>query len=75
MFVIGRDAQHVQRARYHAELARRRYLAVDPANRLVAESLEADWNLALRNQNQAQDAYDTARDQRTGPAWASRSPS
>ena len=29
-------AAHVERARYHAELARRRYLAVDPVNRLVA---------------------------------------
>ena len=29
-------AAHVDRARYHADLARRRYLAVDPANRLVA---------------------------------------
>ena len=30
------------------KLARRRYLAVDPDNRLVADSLEADWNDALR---------------------------
>ena len=35
---------HVERARQHAELARRRYLAVDPDNRLVADTLEADWN-------------------------------
>ena len=34
-------AAHVERARYHADLARRRYLAVDPANRLVAGTLEA----------------------------------
>ena len=33
-------AAHVQRAQYHADLARRRYLAVDPANRLVAGTLE-----------------------------------
>ncbi len=39
---------HVERARHHADLARRRYLAVDPDNRLVADSLEADWNDALR---------------------------
>src|SRR5262249_12676311 len=31
-------AAHVERARYHADLARRRYLAVDPTNRLVADS-------------------------------------
>jgi transposase InsO family protein len=53
-------AAHVERARYHAELARRRYLAVDPTNRLVADTLEADWNSALRALNDAQQTYDTA---------------
>jgi hypothetical protein len=38
----------LERARYDAELARRRYLLVDPANRLVADALEADWNERLR---------------------------
>ena len=59
-------AAHVERARYHADLARRRYLAVDPANRLVADTLEADWNTALRALNDAQAAYDKARDQHAG---------
>jgi DNA invertase Pin-like site-specific DNA recombinase len=59
-------AAHVERARYHADLARRRYLAVDPANRLVADTLEADWNTALRALNQAQEAYDQARKQNPG---------
>jgi DNA invertase Pin-like site-specific DNA recombinase len=59
-------AAHVERARYHADLARRRYLAVDPANRLVADTLEADWNTALRALNDAQAAYDKAREQHTG---------
>lgn len=59
-------AAQVERARYHADLARRRYLAVDPANRLVADSLEADWNTALRAQNEAQQTYDKAREQHTG---------
>jgi DNA invertase Pin-like site-specific DNA recombinase len=53
-------AAHVERARYHAEQARRRYLAVDPTNRLVADTLEADWNTALRALNNAQQTYDTA---------------
>jgi len=39
----------LERARYDAELARRRYLKVDPDNRLVADTLEADWNERLRN--------------------------
>ena len=54
-------AAHVERAQYHADLARRRYLAVDPANRLVASTLEADWNTALRALNDAQETYDRAR--------------
>ncbi|WP_326634277.1 zinc ribbon domain-containing protein [Nonomuraea fuscirosea] len=57
----------VERARYHADLARRRYLAVDPGNRLVADTLEADWNTALRELRQAQDAYDTAAATADGP--------
>jgi DNA invertase Pin-like site-specific DNA recombinase len=50
--------QHVERARHAAEQARRRYLAVDPDNRLVAANLEADWNGALRALNQAQEDYE-----------------
>ncbi|KXX58747.1 recombinase family protein [Rhodococcus sp. LB1] len=59
-------AAHVERAHYLADLARRRYLAVDPANRLVADTLEADWNTALRALNQAQESYDKARHEGTG---------
>jgi DNA invertase Pin-like site-specific DNA recombinase len=51
---------HVERARQRAELARRRYLAVDPDNRLVADTLEADWNDALRALQVAQDEYERA---------------
>jgi DNA invertase Pin-like site-specific DNA recombinase len=36
-----------ERVRYEAELARRRFRAVDPDNRLVARSLERDWEEAL----------------------------
>jgi hypothetical protein len=49
---------HVQRAQQRAELARRRYLQVDPGNRLVADTLEADWNDALRALQGAQDEYE-----------------
>jgi len=42
-----RQAQ-LQRCRYEAELARRRYVKVDPDNRLVADALEAEWNQRLR---------------------------
>ncbi|MBV9536952.1 MAG: recombinase family protein [Solirubrobacterales bacterium] len=49
---------HIERARHRVELARRRYLAVDPDNRLVADTLEADWNDALRALQAAQDEYE-----------------
>ena len=59
-------AAHVERARYHAGLARRRYLAVDPANRLAAGTLEAGWNTAPRALSQAQDTCEQARKHDTG---------
>src|SRR6478752_4578835 len=37
----------LERARYEAELARRRFLAVEPENRLVARTLEREWNERL----------------------------
>ena len=37
----------LERARYEAELARRRFVAVDPENRLVARTLEREWNEKL----------------------------
>jgi hypothetical protein len=38
----------VERASSEAQSAERRYMAVDPANRLIARTLEADWEKALR---------------------------
>ena len=52
--------RQVEQARYNAARAERRYQAVDPGNRLVAGSLEADWNEALRALQTAQDDYDNA---------------
>jgi DNA invertase Pin-like site-specific DNA recombinase len=48
---------HIQRAEHAADAARHRYLAVDAANRLVADTLEADWNTALRALAAARDDY------------------
>jgi len=50
--------KHVERAQYEAELARRRYMNVDPENRLVIDSLEAEWNNKLRTLAEAQEQYD-----------------
>jgi hypothetical protein len=55
-----RQAQ-VERARYEADLARRRYMQVDPANRLVADALESDWNSKLRGIEEAQQEYERQR--------------
>jgi hypothetical protein len=51
----------VDRARYEAELARRRFLRVDPDNRLVAASLEAEWNAKLRALSEAEQTCDRQR--------------
>jgi hypothetical protein len=58
--------QQIERAQYEAELARRRYLRVDPDHRLVAAELEARWNQALRAVTAAQDVYEQQR-QADGP--------
>jgi DNA invertase Pin-like site-specific DNA recombinase len=50
--------QHVERMRYEAELARRRYMKVDPDNRLVADTLEAEWNDKLRRHADAAEEYE-----------------
>jgi len=47
--------QQVERARYAAELAQRRFLRVDPENRLVASVLEAEWNARLQEYTQIQE--------------------
>jgi hypothetical protein len=51
----------VERARYEAQLAQRRYLQVDPDNRLVAGALEADWNSKLRALGDAEQQYEHRR--------------
>jgi DNA invertase Pin-like site-specific DNA recombinase len=47
--VIGAQwRRRIERARYEADLAERRYEAVDPANRLIAATLEQRWNDAMQ---------------------------
>ena len=47
--------QQVQRAQYEAERAQVRYMRVDPNNRLVADTLERQWNEKLRLLAQAKE--------------------
>jgi hypothetical protein len=53
--------RQVERCRYEADLARRRYAKVDPDKRYVAEVLEAEWNEKLRALDEAQSVYEAAR--------------
>ncbi len=45
----------VERAQIDADLAQRRFMLVDPANRLVADTLEREWNDKLRKLANAQE--------------------
>ena len=55
--------KQVERAEYEASLARRRFMQVDPDNRLVADTLEAEWNEKLRQLQDANDYYQKHRRQ------------
>jgi DNA invertase Pin-like site-specific DNA recombinase len=50
----------VERAQIDADLAQRRFMMVDPGNRLVADTLEADWNEKLRVLAKARDERERA---------------
>ena len=55
--------QRVERAHHEVELARRRFMQVDPDNRLVADALEADWNDKLRVYKESQERYEKQREE------------
>jgi len=56
--------QRVERARYEAQLAERRYEEVDPSNRLVAGTLERRWNDALDALQAIEKEHEKARSER-----------
>jgi len=47
----------LERAQYEADLAQRRFMAVEPENRLVARTLERDWNDKLAELQQLEQEY------------------
>ena len=51
----------VERAQIDADLAQRRFMLVDPANRLVADTLEREWNDKLRALANAQEERERGR--------------
>ncbi len=53
--------QRVERARYEAERVGRQFHACEPENRLVARTLERQWDEALRAVRQLEDEFDRFR--------------
>lgn len=54
----------LEKVEYEARRAERRYKAVDPDNRVVARTLEADWESCLREREAVRGQYESARQQR-----------
>ncbi len=52
----------IERARTEADLAQRRFMLVDPNNRLVADTLEGEWNDKLRILANAREERERARE-------------
>jgi DNA-binding transcriptional regulator YiaG len=52
----------IERARTEADLAQRRFMLVDPNNRLVADTLEGEWNEKLRILANAREERERARE-------------
>ena len=48
----------VEKGRYEADIARKRFMNVDPDNRLVALELESTWNLRLAQLQDAEKKYE-----------------
>lgn len=53
--------KRIEAARYEAEKAARRYHRVEPENRLVARTLETEWNLRLQDVARVEKEYGEAR--------------
>lgn len=56
--VLRLYSQQMERARYEMGLAKRRYLGVDPDNRLVAAELEHEWDKRINEYESAKVAYE-----------------
>ena len=50
--------RQLERVRYDSECTERQYRATEPENRLVARTLEASWEDALKTELQAKEDYD-----------------
>ncbi len=65
---LERQWQHrLERARYQTERARRQYDAVEPENRLVARTLERQWEQALADQMRLEGEHERFRREQPQP--------
>ena len=64
---LAQFRRELERARYGALRAERRYRAVDPDNRLVARGLEAEWESALHEVKAAEAELANREQSRPGP--------
>lgn len=55
--------KRIEAARYEAEKAERRYMQVEPENRLVARTLESEWNAHLEEVERLEKEYQGIREQ------------
>jgi hypothetical protein len=58
---VAQFRRDLERARYSVQRAERRYRAVDPQNRLVARSLEAEWEKSLQELKEGRSGTRAAR--------------
>ena len=65
----------IERAQIDADLAQRRFMLVDPNNRLVADTLEREWNDKLRALAQAREEREQARQRGSDSCSTTRSAS
>lgn len=56
--------KQVDRVRYEADLVRQRFVQVDPNNRLVAFTLETEWNEKLRLLAAAEEEFERTKDRK-----------
>ena len=65
--ILAHWEMEVERTRYEAARAERRYRAVDPENRLVARGLEAEWEQCLKALNDSQEELARRQQERPHP--------
>ena len=59
----------IERAQIDTDLAQRRFMLVDPNNRLVADTLEREWNDKLRALANAQEERERGRQEDRSKIW------